>query len=142
MTRSPSPSRLRRSRGGAAPEERRRAVDPRGRIAVLAWVALVAQSCAKRDPPPPPPPPPPTVQPVPVTPQENLSIQGRYQPVGGGKYQVVISVNGQPTIEGSLSDKKRRDHFHGKYGDHDVDADCVLAQKVDCVISIDGAPRN
>jgi hypothetical protein len=108
---------------------------------VLAWVALVAQSCAKPEPPPPPPPPPPTVQPVPVTPQENLSIQGRYQPVGGGKYQVVISVNGQRTIDGSLSAQKRHDHFHGRYDGHDIDADCVLGEKVDCAISIDGAPR-
>jgi hypothetical protein len=109
---------------------------------VLAWIALVGPSCAKPDPPPPPPPPPPpTVQPVPVTPQEDLSIQGRYQPVGGGKYLVVIFVNGQRTIEGSLSDKKRRDNFHAKYEDHDIDADCVLQQKVDCVISIDGAPQ-
>jgi hypothetical protein len=76
-----------------------------------------------------------------VSPQEKLSIQGRYEPTGGGKYRVVIIVNGRRTIDGSLSPRKRRDHFHGKYESHDIDADCVLGQKVDCVISIDAAPH-
>lgn len=119
-----------------------RALDSRACIAALLWIALVALGCAKPEPPPPPPPPSPTptVRPVPVVPQENLSIQGRYQPTGGGKYQVTIFVNGRRTIEGSLSPEKRRDHFHGQYEGHDIDADCVLGQKVDCAISIDAAP--
>ena len=113
-------------------------------MAALAWVALVGPSCAKPEPPPPPPPPVPTpiFEPVPVSPQENLSIQGRYQPAGGGKYLVTIFVNGRRTIDGSLSAQKRRDRFHGEYGGHKVDADCVLGQKVDCAVSIDGAPHD
>jgi hypothetical protein len=117
-------------------------IDWRGRIAAFVSIALVGSSCARPKPPPPPPPaPPPIFQPVPVAPQESLSIQGSYQPAGGGKYLVVIFVNGRRTIDGSLSAQKRRDRFHGQYNGHDVDADCVLGQKVDCVISIDGAPH-
>jgi len=117
------------------------AIDWRGRIAAFVSIALVGPGCAKPAPPPPLSVPPPIFQPVPMSPQQSLSIQGRYQPAGGGKYLVMIFVNGRRTIDGSLSAGKRRDRFHGQYDGHDVEADCVLAQKVDCVISIDGAPR-
>ena len=117
-------------------------MDWQGRIAAIALIALIGPGCTKPAPPPPPPVPTPIFEPVPVSPQESLSIQGRYQPAGGGKYLVEILVNGRRTIEGSLSAAKRRDRFHGQYDGHNVDADCVLGEKVDCVISIDGAPQS
>ena len=117
------------------------AIDWQGRIAAFVLIALVGPSCAKPEPPPRPVPPP-IFQPVPVSPQKSLLIQGRYQPARGGKYMVEIFVNGRRTIDGSLSAAKRRDRFHGQYDGHDVDADCVLGQKVDCAVSIDGAPHD
>jgi hypothetical protein len=118
-----------------------KAIGWHGRSAAFVLIALAGPGCTKAEPPRQPAPPP-IFQPVPTSPQESLSIQGRYQPAGGGKYLVAIFVNGRRTIDGSLSAAKRRDRFHGQYEGHDVDADCVLGQKVDCVISIDGGPAD
>src|SRR5882724_9229445 len=98
------------------------------RIAIAA--ALLAWSCATPSPPAPPPPPaPPVVQPAPRAPQEELSIQGRSQPAGPGKQSVVITVNGELVINGALTTKSPHATFHGKYHDHDIQADCTLRAK-------------
>jgi len=109
----------------------------------LAGAALCVASCAAPPPPPePPPPPPPPVQPIPVTPQEPLSIQGHSQPAGPGKQAVAIFANGVQVISGTLTKAAPRQTFHGKYKDHDIQANCTLVERVDCEILVDGSPES
>jgi len=97
---------------------------------------LLATSCAK--PPPPPPPSPPAFEAVPTAPQEALEFEGRTRPVGGGAQAVEIFVNGRPVLRGTLSERSPRDTFHAEFDGHDLVADCTLALRVQCAISVDG----
>ncbi|MGH7899303.1 MAG: hypothetical protein ACREQQ_15210 [Candidatus Binatia bacterium] len=110
------------------------------RLAALVATVFLGIGCTKAAPPANPAPPPP-LPPVSIAPRENLAMKGVYQPMGGGKYAVAIFANDERVIEGTLSATKRRDHFHGRYQGHEIDADCELRDKVDCVIVVDGAPR-
>ncbi len=111
------------------------------RIAVIAGM-LLATGCAQPPPPPPPPPPAPTFQPVPVTPQEELKIEGRSAPAGPGKQTVTILANGERVIEGTLTTASPRATFRGKYHGHDIEAKCALVERVDCEILVDGSPES
>ena len=112
------------------------------RRALIIAMALSLSSCAEPPPAPPPPPPPaPVFQPVPVVPQEELSIQGRSAPAGPGKQSVAIFANNERVAEGVLTTASPRGTFTGKYKGHDIRADCVLTTKVDCSITVDGAPE-
>jgi hypothetical protein len=106
----------------------------------IAAAALLCTSCAQ--PPPEPPPAAPVFQPVPRVPQEELSIQARSQPAGPGKQSVAIFVNGERVIDGVLTTQSPRKSFRGKYREHEIHADCVLVAKVDCTITVDGAPES
>jgi hypothetical protein len=110
----------------------------RGTFIVAA--TLLGTSCAQ--PPAPPPAAPPVFRPVPAVPQEELSIQARSQPAGPGKQSVAIFVNGERVIDGVLTTKSPRGNFRGKYHEHEIQADCVLVTKVDCAITVDGAPES
>ena len=108
---------------------------------LLGFAALAVASCAQPAPveKPKPPPPPPLVLPPPA-PTEPLDIQGRSAAIGAGKQAVVIFVNGHRVIEGTLSTRAPRGHFHGIYEGHEILAECELKQKVHCEVSVDGAP--
>jgi len=97
---------------------------------------VLATGCA--NPPPPPPPPPPPFEAVPTTPQEILEFQGRTRPAGGGAQAVEILVNGRSVLRGTLSEHSPRDTFHGEFEGHELVADCTLAVRVQCAISVDG----
>lgn len=73
-----------------------------------------------------------------TTPQEILEFQGRTRPVGGGAQAVEIFVNGRPVLRGTLSEHSPRDTFHGEFDGHELVADCTLALRVQCAISVDG----
>jgi hypothetical protein len=111
------------------------------RVTFIAAAALLGTSCAQ------PPAPPsraasPVFQPVPAVPQEELSIQARSQPAGPGKQSVAIFVNGARVIDSVLTTKSPRGSFRGKYHEHQIQAECVLVAKVDCTITVDGAPES
>ena len=106
---------------------------------LLVLAVLTCAACAAPAPKPPPPPTP-AFQPVPTAPQEQLSIQGRSQPAGPGKQAVVIFVNGEKVTEGVLTTSSPRATFRGNYGEHRIEANCKLVDRVDCEILVDGAP--
>lgn len=103
---------------------------------------FLAAACAAPTPPPPPasPPPRPTLQPVPIATPEEVSIQGRSTPIGGGRQKFTITINGDTVIEDTLSDKNRSGRFRGTWKGHDVLAECALNAKVECAVSLDAAP--
>lgn len=107
---------------------------------------IFAASCSPPPPPPPAPPPPPppspTAPPTPVPTQEPLSIHGRSQPAGPGKQAVLIFVNGQQVISGTMTKGSPRATFRGKYHEHDIEAKCRLVDRVDCEILVDGSPES
>src|SRR5258706_6471821 len=103
--------------------------------------AVLLTSCAEPPPAPPPPPPAAVFQPIPVTPQENLSIQARSQSAGPGKQTVMIFANGEHVIEGTLTTSSPRGTFRGKYREHEIEAKCTLKERVDCEILVDGSPE-
>jgi len=67
-------------------------------------------------------------------------MQARSRPAEGGGRLVEIFINGQRVIEGTLSAPAPRGEFHGEYDGHEVLAECTLAPKVLCSVSIDGEP--
>jgi hypothetical protein len=75
---------------------------------------------------------------VPTTPQEILEFQGRTRAVGGGAQAVEILVNGRPVLRGILSERTPQDTFRGEFDGHELVADCTLASRVQCAISVDG----
>lgn len=77
------------------------------------------------------------MQPVSV-PQEELSIQGRSQPAGPGKQAFSIFINGERVVDDVLSTKSPHQTFRATYHGHEVVAACVLTDKVNCEITIDG----
>ena len=97
---------------------------------------LLAAACAKPIPPSPPPPPP--LEVVPSVPPEALSLAGRTWPLGSGAQAVEILVNDQPVIRGSLSERSPHDTLHGEYEGHTLIAQCTLAVRIQCAISVDG----
>jgi hypothetical protein len=82
------------------------------------------------------------VQPTPPAPPEPLAIQGRSQPAGPGKQTVMIFVNGEQVINGTITKSSPHATFHGKYREHDIAAKCRLAARVNCEILVDGAPES
>jgi len=67
-------------------------------------------------------------------------MQARSRPAEGGGRLVEILINGRRVIEGTLSAPAPRGEFHGEYDGHEVLAECTLAPKVLCSVSIDGEP--
>jgi hypothetical protein len=67
-------------------------------------------------------------------------MQARSRPAEGGGRLVEIFINGRRVIEGTLSAPAPRGEFHGEYDGHEVLAECTLAPKVMCSVSIDGEP--
>ncbi len=78
---------------------------------------------------------------MPTVPQELLEFEGRTRAVGGGTQAVEIFVNGHPVLRGTLSERSPRDTLHGEFDGHDLVADCELALRVQCAISVDGEPQ-
>jgi hypothetical protein len=82
------------------------------------------------------------VQPTPPPTPEPLAIRGRSQPAGPGKQTVMIFVNGQQVINGTITKSSPRASFRGKYREHDIEAKCTLVERVNCDIMVDGAPES
>jgi hypothetical protein len=76
-----------------------------------------------------------------MAPAEKLDVQGYSRPIAGGKQSVEISVNGKRVISGALSAKAPHGTFHATYEGHEIVADCTLAARVNCTISVDGMPQ-
>jgi hypothetical protein len=93
---------------------------------------LLAAACSQ------PPPPPPSLELMPAVPQEALSFEGRTRPVGVDAQAIEILVNGRPVLRGTLSEKAPRNSLQGEYEGHALVADCTLAARVECSISVDG----
>jgi hypothetical protein len=75
---------------------------------------------------------------MPSRPQEALSFEGRTRAVGVGTQAVEIFVNGRPVLRGTLSPRSPRSTLRGQYEGHELVADCTLAARVECSISVDG----
>jgi hypothetical protein len=82
------------------------------------------------------------VRPTPPPTPEPLAIQGRSQSAGPGKQTVMIFVNGEQVIKGTLTKGSPRASFRGKYREHDIEAKCTLVERVNCEILVDGAPES
>jgi hypothetical protein len=104
--------------------------------AALLGIAMLAAGCGKPEPPRPPAVP--GLPRVTIESEETLELKSVYLPAAGGKYAVAIFANGKRVIDGTLSPDNRREHFHGRYQGHEIDAKCALAEKVDCDIVVDG----
>jgi hypothetical protein len=104
--------------------------------ALVLLALLLAAACSQ--PPPPPPPAPPPLEVMATVPQEALSFEGRTRPVGVDAQAIEILVNGRPVLRGTLSEKAPRNSLQAEYEGHALVADCTLAARVECSISVDG----